>query len=76
MIGCLSELFHLLLLGYRFSDRFYTTLMCKFDRTGQGCVNFDDFIQCCVNVQVRGVHALLVWSALLEVLGSDCSLFG
>lgn len=38
--------------GYRFSDRFYNILMSKFDRSGQGCISFDDFIQCCVNVQM------------------------
>jgi Ca2+-binding EF-hand superfamily protein len=26
--------------------------MSKFDRSGQGCISFDDFIQCCVNVQM------------------------
>ena len=39
--------------GYRLSDRFYDLLIRKFDRTGSGTVAFDDFIQCCVVIQVR-----------------------
>ena len=39
-------------LGYRLSDRFYEILIKKFDRSGRGVVNFDDFIQCCVVIQV------------------------
>lgn len=38
--------------GYRLSDRFYDLLIRKFDRTGRGTVAFDDFIQCCVVIQV------------------------
>lgn len=38
--------------GYRLSDRFYDLLIRKFDRTGKGTVAFDDFIQCCVVIQV------------------------
>ena len=38
--------------GYRLSDRFYGVLLRKFDRTGQGVIKFDDFIQCCVVIQV------------------------
>ncbi|XP_020625427.1 programmed cell death protein 6-like [Orbicella faveolata] len=38
--------------GYRLSDRFYEILIKKFDRSGRGVVNFDDFIQCCVVIQV------------------------
>ena len=38
--------------GYRLSDRFYELLVRKFDRTGRGNVAFDDFIQCCVVIQV------------------------
>jgi len=34
--------------GYRLSEQFYDLLMRKFDRSGRGVVNFDDFIQCCV----------------------------
>ena len=45
--------------GYRLSDRFYDILIRKFDRSGRGTVAFDDFIQCCVVIQVctvlRGV---------------------
>ena len=38
--------------GYRLSERFYGILIRKFDRSGRGVVNFDDFIQCCVVIQV------------------------
>lgn len=34
--------------GYRLSDNFYNLLIRKFDRSGRGVINFDDFIQCCV----------------------------
>lgn len=52
--------------GYRLSDRFYDILIRKFDRTGSGTVAFDDFIQCCVVIQVRvcvwcGDGGLLQW---------------
>jgi len=40
--------------GYRLSDRFYDILIKKFDRQGRGTVAFDDFIQCCVVIQVCG----------------------
>lgn len=39
--------------GYRLSDQFYDILIRKFDRQGKGQVAFDDFIQCCVVLQVR-----------------------
>lgn len=38
--------------GYRLSDKFYDLLVRKFDRSGRGVVAFDDFIQCCVVIQV------------------------
>jgi len=38
--------------GYRLSERFYDILVKKFDRSGHGVVNFDDFIQCCVVIQM------------------------
>ncbi|XP_062500675.1 programmed cell death protein 6-like [Corticium candelabrum] len=38
--------------GYRFSDPFYSTLVRRFDRSGRGSITFDDFIQCCVTVQM------------------------
>ncbi|EDO45947.1 predicted protein [Nematostella vectensis] len=38
--------------GYRLSDKFYSILIKKFDRSGRGVVNFDDFIQCCVVIQM------------------------
>lgn len=42
--------------GYRLSDRFYDLLVRKFDRSGRGTVAFDDFIQCCVVIQVYLPH--------------------
>lgn len=42
----------LLSLGYRLSDQFYGTLIEKFDRQRKGQVAFDDFIQCCIVLQV------------------------
>ena len=39
--------------GYRLSERMYTILITKFDRSGKGSINFDDFIQCCIILQVR-----------------------
>ena len=41
------------LAGYRLSEKMYTILITKFDRSGQGSINFDDFIQCCIILQVR-----------------------
>ncbi|KAL9975664.1 hypothetical protein ACROYT_G012848 [Oculina patagonica] len=38
--------------GYRLSERFYDILIRKFDRSGRGVVSFDDFIQCCVVIQM------------------------
>ena len=38
--------------GYRLSPAFYGVLIRKFDRRGVGSVTFDDFIQCCVVIQV------------------------
>ena len=55
--------------GYRLSDRFYDLLIRKFDRVGRGTVAFDDFIQCCVVIQVcvcvccEGCTSLLCFSA-------------
>ncbi|KAK3745058.1 hypothetical protein QZH41_014553, partial [Actinostola sp. cb2023] len=40
-------------IGYRLSDRFYDILVKKFDRSGRGVINFDDFIQCCVVIQAN-----------------------
>ncbi|XP_013785976.1 programmed cell death protein 6-like [Limulus polyphemus] len=37
--------------GYRLSERFYSTLIRKFDRDAMGSVKFDDFIQLCVLLQ-------------------------
>lgn len=39
--------------GYRLSDQFYGTLIDKFDRQRKGQVAFDDFIQCCIVLQVH-----------------------
>ena len=41
------------LTGYRLSDRMHALLITKFDRSGVGSIKFDDFIQCCVVLQVR-----------------------
>ncbi len=49
--------------GYRLSDRFYDLLIRKFDRTGRGTVAFDDFIQCCVVIQV-GVYSSYYFSCI------------
>ncbi|KAJ7337064.1 Programmed cell death protein 6 [Desmophyllum pertusum] len=38
--------------GYRLSERMYTLLITKFDRAGGGSINFDDFIQCCIILQI------------------------
>lgn len=46
----------LLFSGYRLSDQFYNTLIEKFDRQRKGQVAFDDFIQCCIVLQVRFVN--------------------
>ena len=43
-----------MLSGYRLSPRFYEILVKKFDRQGRATVAFDDFIQCCVVMQVSG----------------------
>lgn len=42
--------------GYRLSDQFYSTLIEKFDRQRKGQVAFDDFIQCCIVLQVTHLH--------------------
>ena len=39
--------------GYRLSDKFYDILIRKFDRSARGNIAFDDFIQCCVVIQVH-----------------------
>lgn len=46
----------LLFPGYRLSDQFYGTLIEKFDRQRKGQVAFDDFIQCCIVLQVMDSH--------------------
>lgn len=38
--------------GYRLSDKIYSMLITKFDKRGQNSILFDDFIQCCVVLQV------------------------
>lgn len=43
--------------GYRLSDPFYDILIKKFDRSGHGQIRFDDFIQCCVVIQVSDVFS-------------------
>ena len=39
--------------GFNLSDRFYEILLRKYDRMGRASLSFDDFIQCCVVVQVH-----------------------
>ncbi len=59
--------------GYRLSDQFYGVLIRKFDRVGRGTIAFDDFIQCCVVIQVSPVTTCMymysyystVWSCEL-----------
>ncbi len=50
--------------GYRLSDQFYNTLIEKFDRQKKGQVAFDDFIQCCIVLQV-----------MICVIGNICNFF-
>ncbi|KAL9975665.1 hypothetical protein ACROYT_G012849 [Oculina patagonica] len=38
--------------GYRLSESMYTLLITKFDRIGRGSITFDDFIQCCIVLQI------------------------
>lgn len=38
--------------GYNISDSLVETLIRKFDRQGNGTILFDDFIQCCVCLNV------------------------
>ena len=53
--------------GYRLSERFYGILIKKFDRSGKGVVNFDDFIQCCVVIQVSNRYEVLLHGWLSEL---------
>ena len=53
--------------GYRLSERFYGILIKKFDRSGKGVVNFDDFIQCCVVIQVSNRYEVLLHGWLGEL---------
>lgn len=46
--------------GYRLSDQFYGTLIEKFDRQRKGQVAFDDFIQCCIVLQVTDSHKIKI----------------
>ena len=59
----MNMIFHFVLFsfaGYRLSERFYDILIKKFDRSGRGVVNFDDFIQCCVVIQVRFANFIIM----------------
>lgn len=56
--------------GYRLSDPFYNILMRKFDRSATGRVNFDDFVQLCIVLQVIGRKNLVFVS-----IGSNGLLF-
>ena len=58
--------------GYRLSDRFYDILIKKFDRSGRGVINFDDFIQCCVVIQV-GMQSFLRASSDYDISRSKRS---
>ena len=52
--------------GYRLSDPFYHVLMTKFDRQGRQRIAFDDFIQCCVVLQVTSCSIIrLIWCHVL-----------
>ncbi|XP_056220022.1 programmed cell death protein 6 isoform X1 [Seriola aureovittata] len=46
--------------SYRLSDQFYSTLIEKFDRQRKGQVAFDDFIQCCIVLQVTYLHYIKI----------------
>ena len=38
--------------GYNLTPEFYSVLVRKYDRHGGGNIKFDDFIQCCVTLQI------------------------
>lgn len=46
--------------GYNLSDATVTTIVQKFDRHGKGTVLFDDFIQCCILLNVSLFGILLI----------------
>lgn len=49
--------------GYRLNDNVISLIFHKFDRFGRGTVLFDDFIQCCIilNVSIaRAIYFLLI----------------
>ena len=50
--------------GYRVSDGFYDLLMKKFDRSAQGIIHFDDFIQCCVVLHVSSTPSASHFNSL------------
>lgn len=64
--------------GYRLSDRFYDVLIRKFDRSGRGNIAFDDFIQCCVVIQVSPARmhpsSRFVWLYTLVIRVSPITL--
>lgn len=45
----------LLTFGYNLNDVTITTMVQKFDRLGRGTVLFDDFIQCCIMLNVSRI---------------------
>jgi Ca2+-binding EF-hand superfamily protein len=57
----------LFIIGFNLSERFYGVLIMKFDRTASGDIRFDDFIQCCVVLQVIIGNPLML--ALLDRIG-------
>lgn len=68
--------------GYRLSDQFYNTLIDKFDRQRKGQVAFDDFIQCCIVLQVKTLNhraaaaaASFIHQLKLNLFPSALSLF-
>lgn len=67
--------------GYRLSDQFYNTLIEKFDRQRKGQVAFDDFIQCCIVLQVTNrltglpVHIPLVMKPTLFCQNIVCTVY-
>ncbi|KAG8009379.1 Programmed cell death protein 6, partial [Nibea albiflora] len=58
--------------GYRLSEQFYGTLIDKFDRQRKGQVAFDDFIQCCIVLQLVLAMALKHFRTLTPVLSAAC----
>ena len=56
-------------LGFNLSERFYGILIKKFDRSGHDDIRFDDFIQCCVVLQVSKTYIIASLTKKLRVCG-------